>query len=227
MWGYIKLRRSLKEWEWYSDHNATRLLVHLLITVNYERKKWQGITIEPGSRVFSWENLSNELGMSVQNCRTAMKKLETSKEINRQLTGNFQLVALLKWDKMQIENVSLTANQQQNQQVANRPLTTTKERKESKEDVVNRQQLIIDLFDLFETELKDGSHDLAIEGMYLSTKLKKGTIGKLLPEFKAHILTQNKLHGGTIELRSHLKSWLDKRNQLGQLNGHKKPEHRS
>ena len=31
MSGWIKLHRSTTEWEWYSDHNTTRLFIHLLI----------------------------------------------------------------------------------------------------------------------------------------------------------------------------------------------------
>ena len=39
MIGWIKLHRTLKDWEWYDDINATRLLVHLLISVNYQLKQ--------------------------------------------------------------------------------------------------------------------------------------------------------------------------------------------
>jgi len=64
--GWIKLHRSIKDWEWYDDTNATRLLIHLLVTVNYEDKKWKGNTIKAGSLAFSWDTLSNELGLTKQ-----------------------------------------------------------------------------------------------------------------------------------------------------------------
>ena len=44
--GYIYLHRSLLDWEWYQDINTKTVFLHLLLTVNYQPKKWQGITIE-------------------------------------------------------------------------------------------------------------------------------------------------------------------------------------
>lgn len=125
MSGWIKLHKTLKDWEWYDDHNATRLLVHLLLSVNYEDKEWKGQTIKAGSMVTSWENLAKEIGLSVKQTRTAMDKLETSKEVARYATNKWQAVTLLKWDKLQIE---CTTNGKQ----TGKQRATTKEYKEIK-----------------------------------------------------------------------------------------------
>lgn len=98
---WVKLHRSLKDWEWYDDINATRLLIHLLLSVNYEPKKWKGITIPAGSMIFSWDSLSKQLGLSVKQCRIAMSKLEKSGEAARKAALKGQLVTLIKWDKLQ------------------------------------------------------------------------------------------------------------------------------
>ena len=103
MSGWIKLHKTLKDWEWYDDHNATRLLVHLLLSVNYEDKTWKGQTIKAGSCVTSWENLSKEIGLTVKQTRTAMVKLEASKEVARYATNKWQAINLVKWDKLQVE----------------------------------------------------------------------------------------------------------------------------
>ena len=103
MSGWIKLHKTLKDWEWYDDHNATRLLVHLLLSVNYEDKTWKGQTIKAGSCVTSWENLSKEIGLTVKQTRTAMGKLEASKEVARYTTNKWQAITLVKWDKLQVE----------------------------------------------------------------------------------------------------------------------------
>ena len=131
--GWIKLRRSLVDWEWYDDHNATRLLIHLLITVNYEDKKWKGITIKKGSMVLSWETLSNSIGLTVRQCRTAMSKLISSGEVTKQVTSKYQVVTLIKWEKFQIidsvddkeDDRQMTGERQAN----DRQMTTTKETK--------------------------------------------------------------------------------------------------
>ncbi len=105
MSGWIKLHKTLKDWEWYDDHNATRLLVHLLVSVNYKDKEWKGQTIKAGTYVTSWENLAKEIGLSVKQTRVAMDKLERSKEVARYATNKWQAITLVKWDKLQCEDV--------------------------------------------------------------------------------------------------------------------------
>lgn len=134
--GYIKLHRSLLNWEWWDDHNATRLLIYLLIKVNWTDKKWKGILIEAGSLVTSWERLSKDTGLSKQQVRTAMSKLENSKEVTRKATNKNQHIRLVKWEKLQSDedhnkqtNRQLTGKQHSN----NIQITPTKESKEYKE----------------------------------------------------------------------------------------------
>ena len=130
MSGFVKIFRSLKDWEWYDDHNATRLLVHLLLSVNYENKKWKGIDIPKGAMVFSWDTLSKEVGLTPMQCRTSMTKLESSGEVTRKVTNKYQLVALVKWEKFQIIEGCVTDKLTDKQQANNRQVTTTKEYKE-------------------------------------------------------------------------------------------------
>lgn len=101
MAGWVKLHRSLLNWQWYEDHNATRLLIHLLISVNYQDKQWRGHTIKAGSMAFSWDTLSVAVGLTIKQCRRAMEKLESGQEVGRQRAGNFQLVTLIKWEELQ------------------------------------------------------------------------------------------------------------------------------
>ena len=49
--GYIRLYRSLLNWEWYQDRNTKAVFLHLLLTANYEPQKWQGIVVERGQIV--------------------------------------------------------------------------------------------------------------------------------------------------------------------------------
>lgn len=134
MTGFIKLHRELAEWEWYHDNNAIRLLIHLLISVNYKDKKWQGRVIKAGSMVLSWKSLSERCHMSVKQCRVAMDKLEQSGEVARERTNKYQVVTLVKWDKMQIEEVSRAGNGANKGQAEGKQRATTKEREERKKD---------------------------------------------------------------------------------------------
>jgi len=134
---WIKLHRSLLTWEWYDDHNATRLLMHLLLSVNYEDKKWKGQVIKAGSMVLSWETLASNINLSTQQLRTAMSKLESSGEVTRKATNKYQLVTLVKWDELQSkdakDNKQTNRQSTNKQQSNNKQVTTTKESKEDKE----------------------------------------------------------------------------------------------
>jgi len=140
MSGWIKLHRSLKGWEWFDDHNATRLLLYLLISVNYESKKWKGITIQAGSMVFSWQTLSAGCGLSIQQCRTAMQKLIDSEEVTSQSTNKYQLVSLVKWDKLQNDSEEVTSKPTDKEQANNKQITTTKEDKNKRSKESNLKE---------------------------------------------------------------------------------------
>ncbi len=147
MSGWIKLHRSLVDWEWYDDPNATRLLIHLLITVNYEDKKWHGILIKSGSRITSWEHLADEVGLSIRQTRTAVEKLEQSKEITRNVTNRFQLITLVKWEQLQAFGSEDDKQMTGKRQTDDKQATTTKEREEVKEGEESKEQGVIFPFD--------------------------------------------------------------------------------
>ena len=141
MSGFVKIFRNLKDWEWYDDHNATRLLVHLLLSVNYEDKKWKGIDIPKGSMVLSWGTLSDGIGLTIKQCRTAMDKLESSGEVARKVTNKYQLVSLVKWEKFQIIQECRADKSADKGQAEGNQRATTKEYKEIK----NKRSSVLDI----------------------------------------------------------------------------------
>ena len=97
MEGWIKLHRKMLNWGWYTDTNTKVVFLHLLLLANYGEREFLGHKIKPGQCVISYGKLAKELGLTVQNVRTALKNLESSQEINRQVTSKFQLVTIEKW----------------------------------------------------------------------------------------------------------------------------------
>lgn len=85
MEGYIKLHRKIVDWQWYTDLPTRVLFEHLLLTANWQDNKWRDITIKRGQRITSLEHLSKETGLSVQNIRTSLSKLEKTRRINTQI----------------------------------------------------------------------------------------------------------------------------------------------
>ncbi len=76
--GYVKLHRSLTKWEWYTDANTLRLFLHCLLMANHADVKFRGVMIKRGSFQTSFQMLSAETGLSIQNIRTALNKLEVT-----------------------------------------------------------------------------------------------------------------------------------------------------
>ncbi len=132
--GFIKLFRSLLDWEWYDDINVKVLFIHLLLKCNYQDKTWRWIKIKKWELLTSRENLSIETKLSVMQIRTALKKLKSTGDITIKTTNNYTLLKLNNYNKYNWNN------QQHNQQITNKQLTdnqqitTTKERKEIKKD---------------------------------------------------------------------------------------------
>lgn len=110
--GYIKLHRSLLDWEWWSDINTTRLFMYLLIAANYKPKKWQGKTIKRGQLVTSVAALSEATGLSIQEVRTALNHLKSTREITIKSTNKYTLVTVENYSKYQ--DVPDESNKQNN-----------------------------------------------------------------------------------------------------------------
>lgn len=122
--GWIKLHRSFLKWEWYNNVNTKMLFIHLLLKVNYEDKEWHKVDIPKGSCITSYGNLAKELGLSVQNVRTAIAKLKSTHEITVKSTNKFIVVTIENWEKYQYGEIK---NNNQINNETNSKLTTTKE----------------------------------------------------------------------------------------------------
>ena len=99
--GYIKLFRKMVEWEWYGDPNTKAVFLHLLLTANYKRTKYRGVTLKPGQTVIGRKALAEELGMSERNVRTALNHLKATNEIATKATNKFTVVTIVNWESYQ------------------------------------------------------------------------------------------------------------------------------
>lgn len=132
--GYIKLYRSLLNWEWYDDINTKTVFLHLLLTVSIEESKWHGITIKRGSRVSSYAVLAKETRLTERQVRTAISHLETTGELTRHKYPNFTVFAINNYDKYQLLTDKTTGQRQGNDKVATGQRQQYKKIEEDKED---------------------------------------------------------------------------------------------
>lgn len=141
---YIKLNRKILEWGWYTDTNTFKLFLHLLLSANYKDGEFLGIQIKRGQALKSISKLSVETGLTVQNVRTAINHLKSTREITCHSTKYGQLITVEKYALYQsneyVSNTQPNRELTSNQQGANRELTSNQQcannilrRKESKE----------------------------------------------------------------------------------------------
>lgn len=120
--GYIKLFRKMVEWEWYGDPNTKAVFLHLLLTANYKRTRYGGITLKPGQTIIGRRALAKKLGMSEQNVRTALNHLKSTNEITIKATNRFSVVTIVNWESYQFEDGELT-NELTTEPTTNQPAT--------------------------------------------------------------------------------------------------------
>lgn len=132
--GYIKLYRSLLNWEWYDDINTKTVFLHLLLTVSIADNQWHGITIKRGSRVSSYAVLAKETKLSVDKVRTAIKHLETTGEITRCRHPKYTVFTVNNYDKFQNVPSISQGDSQSNPNEVPRSSQQYKKIEEDKED---------------------------------------------------------------------------------------------
>ena len=132
--GWVKIHRSLLEWEWYGDTGVTRLFLHILLKANFEPKRWRGIIIKRGQLITSLNSLAEETTLSAQQVRTALTKLISTNEITNLSTPNYRLLTVNKYEDYQAINEQLNKRATNEQQTSNKRETTTKNIKNDKND---------------------------------------------------------------------------------------------
>lgn len=143
--GWIRLDRKITKWDWYDDINTTRLFIHLLLTCNYEKKKWHGIMLEPGQKVTGRKKLAEEIGLSEQQIRTCISNLQSTSNLTIQSTNKYSIVTICNYSAFQQKpNGGQPANQPTNTPISNQQSTTMKQYKQ----INNKQKELYNNFSL-------------------------------------------------------------------------------
>ena len=141
MSGWIKLHRSLLEWEWYDDVNVMRLFLHCILKANHKDKKHKGTLVLRGSFLTGFDVLSKETGLSVRQVRTALTKLESTSEVTRVATSKGQAVTVVNYNKYQNDDrqatSGATSNMTNQRQATDKPTTTNKNEKKERMEETN------------------------------------------------------------------------------------------
>jgi hypothetical protein len=137
--GFIKLYRSLLDWEWFNDNNTFRLFVYCLLKANYVDTKWRGIDIERGSFITSYNKLSVGTGLTIQQVRTSLNKLISTGEVTHKSHSKYGIITINNYDEYQENNTQVNKQVTNKQQTNNKQITTDKEIKNKRNKEVKNK----------------------------------------------------------------------------------------
>lgn len=131
--GWIKIYRSMLKWGWYTDVPVKALFIHILLSANYEPGNFLGREIKRGQLVTGLQNISQQTGLTVQQTRTALKKLQSTGEITVESTNKYTLITVVNYERFQDSSADY-------QQTNNKP--STNEQQTNNKQATNEQQTI-------------------------------------------------------------------------------------
>ena len=144
---YIKLYRSLLDWEWYKNINTKVLFIHLLLKANWKDARFEGEVIPRGSFVSSFEKIAKETNLSVMQVRTAISHLERSGELTSKRHSKYSVFTIKNYDCFQSNDNQTTINRHSDDILT----TTIEEYKEVKKERNNNTMCKSEALQLFET----------------------------------------------------------------------------
>ena len=131
--GFVKIYRSILEWEWYSEPNTAHLFLYLILKANYKPKKWKGKMVGRGELITSINHISRDTGLSISMVKTALSKLIKSGCIHKKSTNKYTALRVINYGDYQEVPVEYDKPKINKEQSNDRSLETTKEIKKNKE----------------------------------------------------------------------------------------------
>ena len=184
MTGWIKLHRSLLEWEWYDDVNVRLVFVHCLLQANFKDRSHKGVMFERGSFPCGRDQLAKDIGISTQQLRTSLGKLKSTGEITIKSTSKGTKITLCNYDSYQ--DMQPADQPTSNQQVTNdQPASNHSIRKKEGEKVIKE-----DNQPSVESELFENPEQVKPEDIYQAYPKKVGK-GSAIKAIKKAIKTIN------------------------------------
>lgn len=105
---YIKIFRSMLDWEWWHDINTCRVFIFLLLKANWKDGNWKGVEVKRGSYISSLDKMAADVDLTRDELRTAIKHLKSTKEITTQSTRKYTVFTVLNYDLYQSDTTVIT-----------------------------------------------------------------------------------------------------------------------
>ena len=98
---FIKLNRKILKWEWFSDTCTRDVFIYCLLKANWKAGSWHGIEYNRGEFITSLPSISEDLGFSIKNVRTALKHLKQTGEVADRTYTKYRIISINNYDKYQ------------------------------------------------------------------------------------------------------------------------------
>ena len=148
--GWIKVHRRIKKWGWYSSPPTFNLFIHLLINANFEESEFMGHKIPAGSVVFGLKSWERKTGHSVNQLRTALEHLISTREITIRTTNKFSVISIINWEQYQENHTQNHKRGTNEAQTDHKQTTTSKEEKKRRREEGKKETSKIESFELIE-----------------------------------------------------------------------------
>lgn len=157
---WVKLYSKFKDWKWYKNQNIKSVFIHCLLSANWKESEFENIKISKGSFVTSLNGLARELGLSLQNVRSALKWLKSTQELTITSYKKFTVITVNNYEKYQEVNIKSNIQLTHSQHTTNTQLTTIEEYKNNRIiDIDERNNNACAREEIFEYDWLNGGED--------------------------------------------------------------------
>lgn len=112
--GWVKLYRRFPDWQWFKRPEMVQIFVYILLSAAHRDHVWQTVNIRRGEFPTSVAALCRATGLTTQQVRTCLSRLERTGEITLKSTNKFTIVSVCNFDDYQLdaETEQQTTNKQ-------------------------------------------------------------------------------------------------------------------
>lgn len=174
----------MTEWEWFSDSVVVHVFLFCLLMANNRERSWQGHIVKRGEFITSVEKISRTLNLSIQQTRTALRKLKSTNEITIETTNKFTRITICNFGSYQSnKDGDQQTNQQAEQQTNNKRITNkqqtnnnnvrSKEVKNVRIDSIDYAQAVDELSDEIKAPIMEIADEVEKWLSYKKTEFRK------------------------------------------------------
>jgi len=176
--GWIKLHRSLLDWEWYDDVNVKVVFLHCLFMANHKEQKYRGTIVKRGTFLTGRDLLAEQTSLTVRQVRTALNKLKSTNELTIKTSRQGTVIEVVNYDRFQDATNKATNERPTSDQQATSNKNDKKEKNDKNTYYTEAEGLVIpqaflDKMISTYTKINVASEVKKMEGWLLSNPAKR------------------------------------------------------